>query len=44
VSDAGLRHLRGLTQLQYLDLANTRVSGAAVDELKKALPNCEIFR
>jgi hypothetical protein len=44
VSDAGLMQLRGLTQLDWLDLSGTRVTEAGVNELKKALPNVKIGR
>jgi len=44
ITDAGLEHLRGLTQLRTVDLRNTQVTDKGVSELKKALPNCEIFR
>ena len=44
ITDAGLEHLRGLTQLRTVDLRNTQVTDKGVNELKKALPNCEITR
>jgi len=44
VTDAGVKHLKGLTQLQVLFLDGTNVSNAAVDDIQKALPNCEIIR
>ena len=44
VTDAGLEHLRGLTQLQVLYLRVTPVTGAGVAELQKALPKCGIKR
>jgi len=34
VTDAGLEHVKGLTQLQSLDLACTRVTDAALEHLK----------
>ena len=34
IDDAGLEHLRGLTQLQELDLGNTKVSDAGLEHLK----------
>lgn len=44
VSDAGLTHLQGLTQLQQLYLHSTRVTDPGVAELRKALPNVTIHR
>ncbi len=37
-------HLKGLTGLQTLELSNTKVTDAAVADLQKALPNCEISK
>jgi len=34
VTDAGLQHLKGLTQLQTLDLSGTRVTGSGLEHLK----------
>ena len=34
VSDAGLEHLRGLTQLRSLNLAGTSVSDTGMEKLK----------
>jgi len=42
VTDAGLEHLKGLTNLRTLHLQHTQVTDAGVNELKKALPNCKI--
>ena len=42
ITDAGLVHLRGLTNLQKLYLGNTKVTEAGVENLRKALPKCEI--
>ena len=42
VADPGLVHLQTLTQLQWLDLYETHVTGAGINELKKALPNVQI--
>ena len=42
ITDAGLEHLEGLTSLHTLDLRETLVTDAGVNELKKALPNCEV--
>ena len=44
VSDAGLAHLRGLAQLQTLDLRKTQVTDAGIQGLQKSLPNCKICR
>ena len=44
VTDAGLEHLKGLTSLQTLKLGGSQVTDADVNELKKALPKCDIFR
>ncbi len=44
VTDAGLEHLKGLTQLNWLGLHGTRVTEAGVKKLQRALPNCEIDR
>jgi hypothetical protein len=41
VTDAGLQNLRGLANLRHLELDRS-VSPAAIEELRKALPNCEI--
>ncbi len=43
VTDAGLVHLKGLTRLERLDLSDTRVAEEGIEELRKALPNCEVF-
>ena len=42
ITDAGLVHLKGLTNLQELDLSRTRTTDAGVAVLQKALPNCKI--
>jgi hypothetical protein len=42
VTDAGLEHLKGLTQLAQLALMGTDVTDAGVKKLQQALPNCEI--
>jgi hypothetical protein len=42
VTDAGLAHLKGLTELRWLDLRKTRVTDAAIRDLQKALPHCTI--
>jgi hypothetical protein len=41
ITDAGLTHFKRLTALKYLHVGG-QFSGAAISELQKALPNCEI--
>jgi hypothetical protein len=42
VSDQGLEHLRGLSDLIELHLIKTEVTAAGVAKLQAALPNCKI--
>jgi len=42
VTDAGLEHLGGLKQLQYIELGRTNVTGEGVNKLQQALPKCRI--
>ena len=42
ITDASLKHLKGLKNLKNLNLLRTKVSRAGVDQLKEALPNCNI--
>ena len=44
ITDAGLVHLKGLTNLQTLNLGGTKITDAGVADLQKALPNCKIYR
>ena len=44
VTDAGLVHLKGLTNLAELNLLNTQVTDVGVSELQQALPNLKIAR
>ena len=44
ITDTGLVHLKGLTNLQYLNLMGTQITDSGVAELQKALHNCEINR
>jgi NADH-quinone oxidoreductase subunit M len=43
ISAAGLAHLKKLENLQTLDLSNTRCSKKAIDDVKAALPDCEVI-
>ena len=43
ITDAGLKHLKGLTNLTELVLSTNKVTDAGVADLQKALPNCEIL-
>ena len=42
ITDAGLIHLKQLTNLKRLDLIGTKITDAGVADLQMALPNCEI--
>ena len=44
VTDAGLKHLETMTQLETLDLTRTRVTGRGVSRLKESLPSLKIIR
>jgi len=44
ITDAGLVHLKDLTNLQDLELEGAKLTDSGVAELQKALPNCEINR
>jgi hypothetical protein len=44
VSDLGLVHLKGLTNLRTLNLDGTKVTGAGVRDLQRALPKAIITR
>ena len=45
ISDVGLKEIAKLTQLTSLSLESTSydITDEGVDELKKALPNCEMW-
>jgi len=43
-TDAGLEHLKGLTQLEQLWLDGTQVTDAGVEKLNQALPKCNFNR
>lgn len=42
VTEAGLQHLAGMKQLNYLHIAEATLSPAAIDRLKHALPRCQV--
>jgi len=42
ITDHGLDHLQGMTNLYRLELYNTQVTDKGVKRLHSALPNCEI--
>ena len=42
LTDAGLKDLAKLQNLQYVNLYDTKVTEAGVAELQKALPKCRI--
>ena len=44
LTDAGLVHLKGLKNLQRLDLSATQVTTAGVEDLQSALPECKISK
>ena len=44
ITDAGLVHLKGMTNLQDLALGGANITESGVAELQKALPNCVIIR
>ena len=44
ITDAGLVHIKELTNLRLVDLSFTQVSDAGIAELRKALPNCKIIK
>ena len=44
VTDAGLEHLKGMTNLRKLTLVDTQVTDEGVDKLQQALPDCKIKR
>ncbi len=44
VTDAGLAHLAGLTNLEWLWLGDTQVTDAGVEALRKKLPKLRIWR
>ena len=42
VSDVGLGHLKGLTQLKLVHLSGTKVTAAGMKDLRKALPKADV--
>lgn len=42
ITDGAVIHLKNLTSLQKLNVTNTQLSSDAIDELKAALPHCQI--
>ena len=44
ITDAGLVHLKALTELQELNLRDAKVTDAGVADLQKSLPNCKISK
>ena len=42
ITDAGLEHLKGLTNMKKLVLINTRITDAGVAELQQSLPKCRV--
>ena len=43
VTDAGLAHLKGLTNLRQVYLDDTRVTGTGERTLRRALPSLVVF-
>ena len=41
MTDTGLAHLKGLSNLQWLNLVGTQVTDEGVRDLRRALPNCK---
>jgi hypothetical protein len=42
ITDAGLEHLKQLSDLRLLQLRRTQVTKRGIDELQGALPQCNI--
>lgn len=42
VTDAGMKHLVGLKNLEYLSLHGTDVTPACMNQLRAKLPNCQV--
>lgn len=43
ITDAGLRHLKGLGQLETLNLGDATLSRDAIDDVCDALPSCRVI-
>jgi hypothetical protein len=43
LTDAGLRHLKGLTKLRRLDIERTDVTEAGVNKLQQSLPEVDVY-
>ena len=39
-----MEHIKGMTNLQGINIGGTQVGDAGVADLKKALPNCTIIK
>jgi hypothetical protein len=44
VTNAGLEHLKGLSNLKTLFLEHSKVTDDGIMKLRQALPNCKIER
>jgi hypothetical protein len=44
ITDGGLPHIAALRRLEKLDISGTRITEGGLQELRRALPNCEIAR
>ena len=44
ITDAGLTHLHGMTQLEELDCRGTKITDRGIEALRRALPSCRITR
>lgn len=44
ITDGGVRHIMALKRLEQLDIRGTRITDNGLQELRRALPNCEIAR
>ena len=42
ISAVGLKHLIGLSRLDYLELDSTRIGSAGLEAFRKAIPECII--